>query len=260
MARARRAVVVGINDYPGVNADLKGCVNDARDWADVLSGLGYNQVLLLDGNATKAAITASLKAMVGLSRFGDRIVFTYSGHGTWIPDRNGDEADRRDEALVCYDYREGGLLTDDELHDIFSARRFGVRVTILSDSCHSGSLTRAVHNAPDINAAPRFLPPDTFLTGDLLELARQVENAPVAGTSRLGPALISGCADHEVAYDVYDSRPHGAFTAAALATFTTATTLRGWHKAIRTRLPSDMFPQTPQLTASRYQGRWKPLQ
>ena len=29
---ANRALCVGINDYPGTNMDLAGCVNDAKDW------------------------------------------------------------------------------------------------------------------------------------------------------------------------------------------------------------------------------------
>ncbi len=29
----KRALCVGINDYPGTNSDLSGCVNDAEDWA-----------------------------------------------------------------------------------------------------------------------------------------------------------------------------------------------------------------------------------
>lgn len=256
--RAKRAVVVGINDYPGTNGDLKGCVNDANDWAQVLTDLGYTNALLLDAAATKAAVVANLRAAVALSRFGDRIVFTYSGHGTWLPDRDGDEADGRDEALVCYDYRDGGLITDDELHAIFSEVRFGVRVTIVSDSCHSGSVSRFMTD-PNVTAVPRFLPPATFLSGAQLDAAMRVETAPAAGMSRVGPALISGCADNEVSYDVHDGRPHGALTAAALAALPAARSMYGWHKAIRQQLPNPNYPQTPQLSANVSQRRWKPL-
>ena len=29
---AKRALCIGINDYPGTGSDLAGCVNDAHDW------------------------------------------------------------------------------------------------------------------------------------------------------------------------------------------------------------------------------------
>lgn len=31
-----KALCVGINDYPGSGNDLKGCVNDAKAWAELL--------------------------------------------------------------------------------------------------------------------------------------------------------------------------------------------------------------------------------
>ena len=37
----KRALCVGINDYPGANMDLAGCVNDARDWQALLESRGY---------------------------------------------------------------------------------------------------------------------------------------------------------------------------------------------------------------------------
>lgn len=263
--RTKRAVIVGINNYPGTGDDLMGCVNDANDWDAELRSRGFQTVKLLDSAATKQMIVASLRSVVALSRWGDRIVFTYSGHGTWVPDRNGDEADGRDEALVCYDFRQGGLLLDDDMHAIFSQLRSGVRATIISDSCHSGSVSdhgrRSFAGASQPAAgAARFLPPSTFLTGAALDAAERVEQLPARGLSRSGPVLVSGCADDEVSYDVQVGRPHGAFTAAAMATLPAATTVNGWHKAIRTQLPSAQLPQTPQLSASTYQKRLKPLQ
>lgn len=258
--RARRAVIVGINDYPGSNADLHGCVNDAMDWQQVLRGAGYDTTVLLDGDATKAAVVAALRNVVTASRFGDRVVFTYSGHGTWLPDRNGDELDQRDEALVCHDYRSGGLLTDDELHEIFSQRRFGVRGLILSDSCHSGTVTRAMMDPLGSDRAPRFLPPVTFLSGLDLAAAERVQTMPPAGRPRSGTVLISGCADDEVSYDVHDTRPHGAFTFAALqALRDNPRNLNAWYASIRRQLPSEAYPQTPQLEVRNYQRWWRPL-
>ena len=37
---SKRALCMGINNYPGTHMDLSGCVNDARDWAAELTVRG----------------------------------------------------------------------------------------------------------------------------------------------------------------------------------------------------------------------------
>lgn len=121
----KRALCVGINDYPGTGSDLEGCVNDARDWQRVLAQRGYDVTVLLDGKATRAAMVNALTALIGEARSGDTAVFTYSGHGSWLPDQSGDEADARDEMLCPYDVARGQYLLDDDLAEISGARRPG---------------------------------------------------------------------------------------------------------------------------------------
>lgn len=254
----KRAVVVGINDYPGTGSDLAGCVNDALDWDAALRARGYSTTMLLNEAATKANIVAALTTAVEASKRYDRIVLTYSGHGTSVPDRSGDETDGRDEALVCYDFRAGGLLLDDELQHILDQAATGVRKIILSDSCHSGSVSRFVSEFQH-DLRPRFLPPAAFLEGEELAAAERVQESRTVSTPRPGAVLISGCADHEYSYDVSGPRPHGAFTHAALSTLDAARSYAGWHKAIRALLPTATTPQSPQLTATLTQRYWKPL-
>lgn len=237
------ALCVG-NNYPGTSAELSGCVNDALDWNAVLHESGYQVTLLLEAN--HAEVVTALKTMVDLARFSDRIVFTYSGHGTWLPDADGDEADGRDEALVMADYRSGGLLLDDELQSIFSNLRYGAGALILSDSCHSGTVTRFF----DAGRTPRFLSPTEILPdltlGRALELERTVKNS-----TRKTANLISGCDDPEYSYDAwFNGRANGAFTRAAIDTYRPGIKLGAWHKAIRTKLPNEDYPQSPQLQTS----------
>ena len=256
----RYALCIGINDYPGTGNDLKGCVNDAMDWADALVDRSYQVKVLLNSAATKAAIVRQIAEIVAVAKRGDRFVLTFSCHGTWVPDKDGDEADGRDEALVPYDFRDyakGGLLKDDELQALLEpAISKGVRVVILSDSCHSGSVSRWVMSS---KKAPRFLSPSNFLPPSELPAAVRAQHSRATSPPRTGAVLISGCADKEVSYDVQEGRPHGAFTAAALATLPAAKSYAGWHKAILKRLPNDDTPQTPQLTATLTQRYWKPL-
>src|SRR6266581_2015789 len=94
---AKKALLAGINDYPGRQNDLQGCVNDITNVCDVLVkyfGFASADVTLLqDKHATKAAILDGLKALVARSSAGDLLVFHYSGHGSQVRDADGDELD-----------------------------------------------------------------------------------------------------------------------------------------------------------------------
>lgn len=260
-----RALTVGINAY--ASAPLSGCVNDAMDWRGALQQRGYYVGTLLDENATKETILDALRTRVAASRFGDRLVFQYSGHGSWVPDLSGDEPDRRDEVLCAIDYENGGLITDDELAEVFAQKRFGVRIMVISDSCHSGSVNRFA----DIRdfKQPRFLAPSAFLDGADLDTAyrhyvrsdRQV-TVPRNGT---GTLLLSGCADEEYSYDAYiNGRYNGAFTRVALdvleayrAQYGRDPSMTVWHKRVRAELPSRQYGQSPQMYASLWQRGWR---
>jgi len=95
---AKKALCVGINDYPYDGSDLNGCVDDARAWAELLVA-HYDFVqpdvkLLLDAEATKANMLDGLKALLAGAGKGDTLVFTNSSHGTYIADTSGDEIGR----------------------------------------------------------------------------------------------------------------------------------------------------------------------
>jgi hypothetical protein len=237
--RRHRSLHIGLN-YPNTDAELAGCLNDAVDWQDLFSGLGYDTWCVVE--PTKAqAVDAITSRLSGLT-WGDRFVLTWSGHGSWIPDRDGDEPDGRDEVLCPADF-ERNVLVDDELYALIQERAAGVRVTIFSDSCHSGSVHRW---APlrDVGraAVPRYMPPAKFLPPSLLVV---------------GAVLVSGCADTEYSYDAwFHDRANGAFTRMAIDTFD-GQTMRGWHAAIRGRLPSSSYPQSPQLQARYHQRFWR---
>jgi uncharacterized caspase-like protein len=153
---AKTALCIGINNYPGTHMDLSGCINDAEDWSAELQSRGFTVSRLIDAKATKAAMLKGFKSIVGGAKKGDSVVITFSGHGTYVPDVNGDELDGLDEALCPYDLQiNGAALLDDEIHAIFASRAPGVRLVLISDSCHSGTVTRAAAADPDADAAPR---------------------------------------------------------------------------------------------------------
>ena len=260
----RYALSIGINDYPGTGSDLAGCVNDANDWAEELTKRGYQVETMLDAAATGDAIRNGIRNRLRAAGSGDTVVITYSGHGTWVPDADGDERDGRDEALCPYDLMTAGPLLDDELDDLFSDRERDVRVVLISDSCHSGTVTSlAPALSPDTETPQvRFLPPSLFL--DAEQSARAGRSARVArGRARHAALLLSGCQDLEYSYDAwFGGRANGAFTYVALAALRelpAGGSYRDWMTAIRLRLPSQDHPQTPGLLGSGSQKRGEAL-
>ena len=100
----REALLVGINDYYGVN-DLQGCINDVTNVRSILKTFfGFENTdirVLTDSRATKQNILSRLEKMVRNAVSGDYLIFHFSGHGSQIRDREGDElADHMDE-LIC---------------------------------------------------------------------------------------------------------------------------------------------------------------
>ncbi|MCB1938458.1 MAG: caspase family protein [Rhodocyclaceae bacterium] len=253
----RHALCIGINDYPGTDGDLAGCINDAHDWSALLAERGFGVRRLLDAEATKAAMVQAIGDVLAGAAGGDAVIITYSGHGTWLPDTSGDEPDGRDEALCPHDIADGQALVDDEIAALFGQRASGVNVVLISDSCHSGSVIRGDESDldPQLPRA-RFLPPSSWM--DSRALAGQVARprALFGGLSRTGgDLLLAGCQDTEFSWDTrFGGRPNGAFTFYALKSFRTllpGASYQQWFRAISHYLPSTRLPQNPQMLGAR---------
>jgi hypothetical protein len=269
----KRALCIGINDYPGTDSDLHGCVNDAQDWAVILKARDFDVApLLLDRKATGRAIRQAISSLLVDSKKGDLAVIQYSGHGSYVPDKDGDEPDGRDECLCPYDVRSKGPIVDDELFGLLSDRPQGVKLVMFSDSCHSGSVTRfaPIDTPPTIKgrSAPqrlvRFLPPAAFLPKaklNQLGISRALRRSNPPG--RHAGLLMAGCEDSEFSYDAYfNGRPNGAFTFVALRELKklpAQATYKQWFDAIRKVLPSQQYPQTPNLFGTGAMRKWRVL-
>ncbi|PRW33622.1 metacaspase type II [Chlorella sorokiniana] len=150
---ARRALLCGCN-YPGSNAELRGCINDCMAMRALLTehfgfqDSGITMMLDTDPSTTKptgANIKAKLGELVAASQPGDVLFFHFSGHGTQVPDDG--ESDGYDEAICPADiYNEAicpadmNVITDDDLRAVFKPLRPGVKLTVVADCCHSGTL------------------------------------------------------------------------------------------------------------------------
>lgn len=237
----KKAICIGINNYPGMSNDLKGCVNDANDWAELLTEFGFDTRVLLDGQGTRENIKAALRDLVSSLAPGDYGVFTYSGHGTYNRDTSEDEPDSYDEALYVYD----GILLDDELREILDDLQPQASLTFISDSCFSGTVTR-VMDAKSHYAKPRFMPvlgysPLIPVKGRFLAEVEMLE------------LLLSGCSDSEYSYDAYiNGRYNGAMSRYAIDAIRAdpEATFEEFYSVLRQTLPSQEYPQTPQLEGS----------
>jgi len=269
---AKLGLCIGINDYPGTGSDLSGCINDANDWASVLKGRGFTVTSLLNRQATGKAMRTAIKSTLAKARSGDTVVVQYSGHGSYVPDIDGDEPDGTDECLCPYDIERKGPITDDELFEIYSHRQEGVRLLMISDSCHSGTVARfcPIKTPPTTNAKHppqrkvRFLPPSVFLPKkEALVLGARRRARPSSPPGRYAALLMAGCQDTEYSYDAqFQGRPNGAFSFVAikaLSRLPMKATYADWFRAIRKVLPSQQYPQTPNLYGSKEMREWNVL-
>ncbi|MBA3287684.1 MAG: caspase family protein [Acidimicrobiia bacterium] len=254
---AKRALCVGINEYPRAELELKGCVNDAKAWAALLKDhydfASSDVTLLLDAKATKAKIMGGLRDLLAGAASGDVLVFTNSSHGTYRADVDGDES-LYDEALCPYDC-DDNLIIDDELRELFADIPRGVRFTVVSDSCHSGSATRAPFEpalTPDHRRA-RFCNPRLLGLRDINDVRRRARprGADLHPESGMRELLLSGCRSDQYSYDAQFGRKfHGAMTHHALGIIADRKyriSYRALNNALVPRLREQLYDQEPQL-------------
>ena len=276
-----RALCVGINEFETLpqSSWLNGCVNDADDIAATLKKSGFtsrNITVLHDAEATKDAIMTALTAMVRKSKPGDELFFSYSSHGTQVPNLPGTEAagdneyDGLDEAFACWEiavgtegWDRGTVIVDDELRELFASAPDGVLVEVLLDTCHSGSGTRDLDDIQrDLlrGRRPRYLPPPTARA---LDRAREIRAAHPEVVERKAlmslvksrgatakPVLFAACRPDQTASDAqFDDRPNGAFTYLFLKALKDkpTSTRADLHKAVTAGLKAQEFTQRSTL-------------
>jgi hypothetical protein len=268
---------IGLNEvdprhYSGWSGDLVACEADAQDMEAIARARGMKPTVLLTQKGTRANVLAAIRAAAKSLKKGDFFFLTYSGHGGQMPDVTGEEDDKKDETWCLYD----GEMIDDELYLELSRFPSGVRVLVLSDSCHSGSVTRVAPPRPAPGATvgrPKLMPPgvgmrtyqehkDFYdqLQRDVLKAAgKATEPEPgrapaptavsprqvaIANAFKPGVILISGCQDNQTSMD---GDQNGAFTEQLLKVWSDggfSGNYAKFHAVIKSRLPDT---QTPNL-------------
>lgn len=249
--------------YAGWSGPLTACEADADDMQALAKGKGYGTTLLKTAAATREAVKGGIEAAAKKLAKGDIFLLTYSGHGGQVPDKDGDEPDDlKDETWCLYN----GQLIDDELYRLWQAFPAGARILVVSDSCHSGSATRAalanllsdtsraVLQAAGVEGPVRFrfLPDDVALrtyrqnaafynklqVGGGRRARGRASKATLGATVR----LLSGCQDNQLSAD---GTFNGLFTGMLLRVWNNAGFKRDYvafHKAIVERMPPTQTP------------------
>ncbi|HJV96451.1 MAG TPA: caspase family protein [Albitalea sp.] len=259
--------------YGGWTGELAACEFDAKDMAAIAKARGMKPTLLLTKKGTRANVLAGIRAAAKSLAAGDFFFLTYSGHGGQVPDVTGEEDDKQDETWCLYD----GQLIDDELYFELSRFGAGVRVLVLSDSCHSGTVTR---EGPPMRAAmleatpqwrPKLMPRSVALRTyrdhqafydklqrDVAKAAGKsggvdpdaaLANVAVSGrrvslVKKFKPAviLVSGCQDNQTSMD---GEHNGAFTEQLLSVWNHGA-FKGnyalFHSVVRSRMPATQSP------------------
>jgi hypothetical protein len=208
---------IGLNrvdpgQYEGWDGVLNACEADARDMQALAKKQGFEpSTRLLTEDATAGAVSETIADAAKQLAKGDVFFLTYSGHGGQVKDTNGDEEeDRKDETWVLFDRQ----LVDDELYDLWGGFKAGVRILVLSDSCHSGTVARVMPAFLEGGPRARLMPPSV---AEKVEAAhrrfyRAIQDAhPGAEKAKVKASvlLISGCMDNQLSMD---GDKNGAFT------------------------------------------------
>ena len=267
---------IGLNSvnpghYGGWSGELAACEFDAKDMAALAGGRGMKASVLLTKDGTRAKVLAALRAASKSLVKGDFFFLSFSGHGGQVPDVSGEEADKLDETWCLYD----GQLIDDELYMELGKFVTGVRILVLSDSCHSGTVVRAGPPALGIIAPElrsKMMPPSvamrtyeahkafydklqddvakaeggTVVDPDdaLAGVAVSTRLTKIAKRFKARAILISGCQDNQSSYD---GQHNGAFTGRLLTVWNRGNfdgNYATFHAHIKSGMPAI---QTPNL-------------
>ncbi|CAL9021224.1 unnamed protein product [Prunus brigantina] len=153
----KRALLCGVTYSHEHRYKLKGTANDVSNMKNLLTNtFGYPaeciRILSEDDPCaqdlipTKKNIENSLKWLVEGCKWGDSLVFYFSGHGLRQPDFQNDEIDGYDETICPVDFLKEGMILDNDINKtIVWPLKAGVKLHAIVDACHSGTILDLEH-------------------------------------------------------------------------------------------------------------------
>jgi hypothetical protein len=266
----KRALIIGIDAYPLLPKapPLKGCVNDALSMRTLLEtrfGFAPDAITtVLNEAATRIGILNAMLNFAEACNAGDEAVLHFSGHGSQAPVERRDKPRGYYETLLPTDSgRDGHPNRDIPDYEISAWLRLlkkkGVNVTLIFDSCHSGSIARdSAFGGAVRRVAPHFEP--IALAPFFADEATR-DAGETTGPSGWLPrgddyTLLAACAADEYAYEIatWDAPPSGAFThylCEALRSAPLGATYRDIWESLRFKVNLRYPRQHPQLEGRR---------
>ncbi len=242
------ALLVGIN-YTNTSYELYGCINDASNIKKMLLDkyefLEENIIILNDFSRqellpTNNNIIREFTNLLKKANSGDQLMFLYSGHGSYILDKNNDELTENDSVLIPLDaiYNYNKIIIDDQLKNIIDTNlKTDVKLFALLDCCFSGTALDLRFNYLD----------------NKLNTNNVTTNADVT--------MISGSTDKQTSADaqIIDSSGNKIYGGALTNSFIKVLESNNYSisysnliKNIRQILRQENYTQTPQLSSGRY--------
>jgi hypothetical protein len=267
----RRALIIGIDKYPNLSdqAQLEGCVRDAREVAELLEthfGFPAGQMtLLLDEQATRDGILAAMEALAERVEENDAVVVHYSGHGSQrvALEENVSRAGVMEETFVAQDSghedpHPNRDISSAELRDwLARMTKKTPNVTLILDCCHSGTISTA-RTWKDGEPRPvriRQVKADMRRPDPSQKRLRDFNNGPASFVRHV---TIAACRDTEFANELaFDDGSHGALTWSLLRELESlprgaCPTYRDIFEPVRSRVSEEFqFKQEPQLEGVR---------
>lgn len=232
------ALLIGIN-YTGTNNELYGCINDTNSINSLISNYNFKKISILTDNTVKKPdrinILIEFKNLLINSQSGDVLLFFYSGHGSYILDKNNNEKTGYDQLIVPCDFNG---IVDDEFKNIIQTNlKKDVTLIALFDCCHSGSI---------LDLKYQYM--------DSLDKNNFTENINETETNG-NVIMISGCSDIQTSSDAnINNKNQGAMTWAFLEAFKSEKNITWRNLLIKMRdlLKKSTFSQLPQLTSGSF--------
>ncbi|MBL6996656.1 caspase family protein [Desulfobacula sp.] len=276
----KKALLVGVNRYKNVGS-LNGCVNDVRNIADILTsyyGFSTSEIrTIVDESVTRDNLMQRLDWLTDDAQPGDSLLFHFSGHGSQVLDRDGDELEDSMDEILCLhdmDFRDpNSYLLDDDLNHIIDRLPKEVYLTVCIDSCHSGTATRDIEvlkselQIPhsDTKMQSRFIKPPADIDlraygmtfnkrsmGSKIREDKQVSGAVSSAKSK--HILLAGCRDEQTSADAFIANDYnGAFTyylCKAIRSKQGIITYEQLIENVRNSIAFNSYSQVPQLNGN----------
>lgn len=230
----KTALLIGIN-YIGTTNELYGCINDVNSVKERLTQQGFSIKTLTDSDKpTRETILNEFTNLLKNASAGDLLFFLYSGHGSYVVDKQGDEKDGYDEVLVASDFK---VILDDELKTLITQYlKKDVTLFGMFDSCFSGTI---------LDLKYQFLDSENY--------DKYTENSSNIDT--MGNVyMISGCTEHQTSADAYiNKKSQGAMTWSLLESLKLPqTSWRTLIKTMRKILKDSNYTQIPQFATGNF--------